>query len=138
MIHSKDFDFSFSGLKTAVLYLVKSLSEKKLKKEETKTAICAEFQQAVIDVLVTKILKATKKYKVKTILCGGGVMANKELRDQITEATQKEIPEAELRIPPFSLCTDNAVMIGIAGYFKFLKTGADKIEKIKADSSMNV
>ena len=73
MIDSKDFDFSFSGLKTAVLYYVKNL---KPKTYNLKPDICASFEQAVVDVLVAKTICAAKKYKVKTVILGGGVSAN--------------------------------------------------------------
>lgn len=136
MINSKDYDFSFSGLKTAVLYLVKNLGIEKTR--NLIPNICAEFQQAVIDVLIKKTLRAAKEYGVKSILCGGGVMANKELRAQLKTAVQNELPDVFLRVPPIELCTDNAVMTGIAGYHKFLRNGADKPEKIKADGNLRV
>ena len=136
MINTKDYDFSFSGLKTAVLYLVKDLGVKITK--NLIPMICAEFQQAVIDVLIKKTLRAAKEYGVKNILCGGGVMANKELRAQLKTAIQDELPDVVLRIPPIELCTDNAVMTGIAGYYKFLRDGADKISEIKADGNLKL
>ena len=136
MINTKDYDFSFSGLKTAVLYLVKNLGIKKTK--NLIPNICVEFQQAVIDVLIKKTLRAVKEYNVKSVFCGGGVMANKELRAQLKTAIQNELPDVVLRIPPSELCTDNAVMTGIAGYYEFLRNGADKINKIKANANMNI
>ena len=138
MINTKDYDFSFSGLKTAVLYAVKKLQEIEPITYKLKTSLCAEFQQAVIDVLIKKTLRAAKEYNVKSVFCGGGVMVNKELRAQLKTATQNELPDVVLRIPPSELCTDNAVMTGIAGYYEFLRNGADKIEKIKANANMNI
>ena len=81
MMHSKDYDFSFSGLKTAVLYETRG---KKLTKDYIAN-VCFEVQQAIIDVLLKKTIQAAKDYKVKTIILGGGVSANKELRKQLGE-----------------------------------------------------
>src|SRR3989339_1049858 len=85
MLNSKDYNFSFSGLKTAVLYLLKDLEKKIPQLCDSKDAvneICAEFQQAVIDVLIVKTVRAVKEYKAKTIILGGGVAGNRELRRQ--------------------------------------------------------
>ena len=100
MIYQKNYDFSFSGLKTAVLYLVKELTEngKKLTIDQ-KREISAEIQQAIIDVLIHKTLKAAKDYKVKSIILGGGVAANKELRKQFKQKIKKEIPNTKYLIP---------------------------------------
>src|SRR3989344_1434711 len=76
MIHSKDFDFSFSGLKTAVLYLVRDLEKQGADIKKLRPAICKEFENAVVDMLVSKTLRAAKQYKIKTILLCGGVAAN--------------------------------------------------------------
>lgn len=103
MIKSNDFDFSFSGLKTAVLYYHKD--HKKQINE-----ICTAFQNAVIDVLVTKTKKAARKYKVKTVLLGGGVAANQALRNKIKQ-------ELNCNPPQMKYTTDNAAMIAAAGYF---------------------
>jgi N6-L-threonylcarbamoyladenine synthase len=73
----------------------------------------------VIDVLVSKTLKAAKKYKPKTILLGGGVSANQELRIQLGEAIRKNIPDTSYRIPDTGYSLDNAAMIAVAGYFKY-------------------
>jgi len=116
MIYQKNYDFSFSGLKTAVLYLVKQLTSnnKQLTMKQVRK-ICAEVQQAIIDVLIHKTLKAAKEYKVKAIILGGGVASNQELRKQFKQKC------ASLKfkhlVPPKNLCTDNAVMVAIAGYF---------------------
>lgn len=138
MINSNDFDFSFSGLKTAVLYLVKGLS---LRYGPSKkdcilgtvpvSDICASFQQAVIDVLISKTIKAAKEYKVKTVMLSGGVTANQELRQQMTKAIKKELPQAKFYIPEPKLCTDNAAMIASVAYYKkrpALKRSWSKIE----------
>lgn len=116
-------DFSFSGLKTSVLnYLNKVSKGTRQIDEETKAHICASFQAAVIDVLVTKTLLAAKHYNVSTIVVGGGVSSNKALRETFREACIKK--KITFFVPQPILCTDNAAMIAVAGYYKFLAEGA--------------
>jgi len=91
MIKQKNYDFSFSGLKTAVLYKVKG-ERLKVKDEKYIQNMCWEIQQAIIDVLVAKTIRAAKQYKAKTVIIGGGVAANKELRKQLREAIKKQLP----------------------------------------------
>lgn len=118
MINTKDYDFSFSGLKTAVLYLTKQLkSEKKLTKAMI-SEICSEIQQSAIDVLLKKTLKAVKDYRVKSVFLAGGVSANEELRKQLKTKVEKEIINAKFFVPDLKYCTDNAAMIGIVAFFK--------------------
>jgi N6-L-threonylcarbamoyladenine synthase len=114
LIGSDDFDFSFSGLKTAVLREVKKINQLN---NETINNICASVQQAIIDVLVRKTLKAAKFYKVKSILLGGGVAANDQLRKQLELYATNLIPFVKILIPQKSLCTDNGAMIAAAGFF---------------------
>ncbi|MFA6215723.1 MAG: tRNA (adenosine(37)-N6)-threonylcarbamoyltransferase complex transferase subunit TsaD [Patescibacteria group bacterium] len=112
MINSDNFNFSFSGLKTSVLYTVQ-----KLKKIDPKITadLCASFQQAAIDVLTSKTMKAAINYQAKTIMISGGVAANKLLR-QTMEAKAKKAG-LNFLMPDSALCTDNAAMIAVAGYF---------------------
>lgn len=119
MIKTNDFNFSFSGLKTAVLYLVRDLGEIS---EQDKKDIAREFEKAVGDVFVHKIKNAIKKYGVKELIIGGGVSANKYLRERLTNDL-----DVEVLLPSKKLSTDNSIMIGIAGYFKII-SNPKKIE----------
>ena len=107
-------DFSFSGIKTAVLRVVRKLEEdnQPLPIED----LAASFQAAVVDTLFTKTMDAARKYQVTEIVVAGGVSANKVLREAFLGQT-----EFKVHIPPLSLCTDNAVMIATAGYYHFLR-----------------
>lgn len=123
MIGHKNYDFSFSGLKTAVLYLTKD-NKNKLKDDKFIQEVCHETQQAIIDVLIEKTLRAAKEYGAKTIILAGGVAANTELREQFKLKIVNCPPAGEagkLKIefltPLKTLCTDNGAMIAMAGYF---------------------
>jgi len=131
MINSKDFDFSFSGLKTAVMYLVKDIPKIT---EEIKQEICAEFQQAVIDVLIHKTIKAAKKENVRYILLAGGVSANNELRRQLAEAAKKE--GFNFLVPEKIYSTDNAAMIAVSAYFN--QKNAQSWEKLDANPNLKL
>ena len=135
MIDSKDYDFSFSGLKTAVLYFVKTLDKKQIK--ELTPAICAEFQKAVVDVLISKTIKAAKDYKAKSIMISGGVAANKKLRKEMKKRVEKELPNTSYQTPAPNLCTDNAVMIAVAACFK-KNTQSNGWTKIEANANLRL
>jgi N6-L-threonylcarbamoyladenine synthase len=114
MIESADnFDFSFSGLKTSVVYYLKSEEGKKAKIED----IAAGFQEAAVDVLVKKTINAAKKYNVKDILLAGGVARNSRLRQKMAEKADRK--GIKVHLPSPILCTDNAAMIATAGYFLY-------------------
>ena len=98
MLHSKNFDFSFSGLKTAVLYLIRDLGGIEKISEETKAQIALEFENAAIECLVYKTQKAIEKYKIKTLIVAGGVSANKYLRSEMKKLAKKE--KVKLMFPP--------------------------------------
>lgn len=130
MIKSGNFDFSFSGLKTAVLYLVR---ERDRLSKQKRADLSASFQQAVIDVLIAKTLKAAKKYKVKSIMLSGGVAANQELRRQFRTAVKKQEPKVKFYLAATKFCTDNAAMVALAGYFHALKHESATWSKVKVD-----
>jgi N6-L-threonylcarbamoyladenine synthase len=135
MINSNDYDFSFSGLKTAVMYETKK--QKKLTKA-FKNKMAASFQEAAFKVLIKKTIKAAKEYKVKTIMLGGGVSANKTLQNQLEKAVKKNIPNSQFLIPASNLSTDNAAMIGIAGYYRYINGFSDDWKKLKADANLKI
>jgi N6-L-threonylcarbamoyladenine synthase len=144
MINKNNFDFSFSGLKTAVLYETKK-NIKLLKNKKYLTEICHEFQQAVVDVLIYKTLKAAEKYKPKTIMLAGGVSANKELREQLEKRIHKELKNTLYIIPNTSYSIDNAVMIAVAGHFRWQKmtvvqkkSALKNWSKIKTDANLKL
>jgi N6-L-threonylcarbamoyladenine synthase len=114
MLHSTDFDFSFSGLKTAVLYEVRKLGKLD---DQTVADISLETENAIVDILVTKTLKAAEKYQVKSILLGGGVAANIKLQSSLSSKISALKSDISLHIPSKSLCTDNAAMIGAAAFY---------------------
>ena len=134
MINTKDYDFSFSGLKTAILYHHKKQSAKTQKSKEYIAQICAEIQQAIIDVLIKKTIKSVKDYKVKTIILGGGVSANEGLRKQFMLKVKKE--NFKIIFPEKNLSTDNALMIAITGYFN--KNKKISWQKLKVKSNLRI
>jgi len=142
MIHSKDFNFSFSGLKTAVLYYLRSLIPDPSPKEKgegeresflispplgggvrgeafekVRLTVAREFEDAVIETLISKTKAAIEKSSPKTLVIGGGVIANKALRENFLKL-KENYPGVEILIPEKSLTTDNATMIAIAGYIE--------------------
>jgi N6-L-threonylcarbamoyladenine synthase len=153
MIHDKSYDFSFSGLKTAVLYYLRDhrgqgsrvkSQESGVKSQESRVRsqedIAASFQQAVIDVLVSKTIRAAKEYGAKSVILSGGVAANKLLRKTLKGAVEKLNSHGRIRIagargrrravrmqffvPDFKYNLDNAAMIAVAGYITRLRQGS--------------
>lgn len=122
-INKDTYDFSFSGLKTAVLNYLNS--QKMAQNEINPYDVAASFQAAVIDVLVEKSIRLLKERNRDKIVLSGGVAANKPLRD-LMEAKIKNMG-IKLYYPPLDLCTDNAAMIASAGYYNYLKSGGDSL-----------
>lgn len=121
MIKSGDYQFSFSGIKTAVRYYVDRLGP--TERKEQLSAIAAGFQEAVVKVLVKKALTAAEEFGVKTITLSGGVAANSAIREKLKEAAGGK--GITVYWPSLSFCTDNAAMIAGLGYHKFLKGERD-------------
>lgn len=115
MINTPDLDFSLSGLKTAVVTYIDA--ERRAGRELRPADIAASFQAAVIDVQVAKALRAVEETGVRTFLIGGGVSANPALRSALTAALTAR--GVHVSVPPLTLCTDNAAMIGAAAHFRF-------------------
>lgn len=132
-MEDEPFNFSFSGLKTAVVYYVKE--KKKEFIQEHMEDICASFQEAVIDVLVEKCSWAMKKTNVKNLALGGGVACNSLLKERIKERGNDL--GWNVFIPPKELCSDNGVMIATAGYFH-LSRGERSGFELKAMSRMSL
>lgn len=119
MLSSPDFNFSFSGLKTAVMY------HRKKHSESSSEQIATAFQEAVVDVLVSKSLQATQKLGLNTLSVVGGVAANSALRRKFKEICDKR--GLSLFIPPSRLCTDNAAMVAGLGYQKYIRNLLDPL-----------
>ncbi len=115
LLNDGSYDFSFSGLKTAVIYYIKELKEKN--KIIPVKDILSSFQQAVVDVLVEKTLRAALEFKTKQIVLAGGVAANSSLRREIKE--KANLLNIKVFYPSTFLCTDNAAMVASVGYYKF-------------------
>ena len=138
MMHTKDYDFSFSGLKTAVLYADREVANKN---ENYKKQMAAEVQQAIVDVLIKKTIKAVKDFKARSLILGGGVTANAELRKQIKNKLEKESPKTEFFVPKPSLSTDNGLMVAVTGFYhkknaKVPTSGS--WQNIKADGNLRI
>ncbi len=156
MINEDNYDFSYSGLKTSVLYFIKNLGidinnfsvkgnknyEDEINKMGNKRAnIAASFQYSAFKVLTKKTIKAIEEYNAKSVIIGGGVSASSKLREMMkNEIDKSDLSEVSLKVPPFKYCMDNSSMIGVAGYFYNLK--GNPINRapylIEADGSLGV
>ena len=140
MIYSKNFDFSFSGLKTAVLYLIRDLKKENpniLKNDMVKQAIALEFENAVVETLIYKTKKAIEKYNIQTVIMAGGVSANKYLKSEMKKLTKNK---QNFFFPSKNLSGDNSIMIGVVSYFKFIdkKQKGTKLRRIKAEGGLRL
>lgn len=116
-LDDKSYNFSFSGIKSAVINLVHN--EKQRGNEINVKNLCTTFQNRVVTILTKKTMRALKEYNINNLIVAGGVSANKGLREKLTEECQKE--NVHLSFPRMSYCTDNAAMIGAAAYFAYQK-----------------
>jgi N6-L-threonylcarbamoyladenine synthase len=164
ILNDGTFNFSFSGLKTAVLQKVTELKKSVISSHreptggwiergeksqhdgtdevelslDQKQEIAAAFEDAIVDVLTTKTLRAVEKYQPKIVILAGGVAANKYLREQLSQKMAKSFPEIQLIIPPFSLCGDNAAMIGTAAFYHIARNDISSWDNIKVDSNLEL
>lgn len=132
MIGDASCDFSFAGLKTAVLYLLKKNPDMNA---EQKKHIAREFEDSVAEVLWKKTSRALEETGAKMLVIGGGVSANKHIRRVFTQKIQSEHPDVTLRIPSVTLTTDNAIMIALAGFYRALRGDFSKADVISADGN---
>ena len=135
MIDTDDFDFSFSGLKTAVRKVVEA--NQPLTERFTQE-LALEFEDACADVIVAKTIRALEENEAKTLVVGGGVSANAYLRERLTDALKDYGSDAKLLIPPREHATDNALMIALAGYFRALKKEFTELTAIRANGNLKL
>jgi len=134
MLNSPDFDFSFSGLKTSLLYKL----QKDKGWEKRLPEYCFAYQEAIVDVLIGKTIKAAIKYGAKTIMLSGGVSANSELRRRLAETVKKKLPGANFLVPAHEYTTDNAAMIAAAAAYQLQRQRPVSFIKLQVDSSLQL
>lgn len=154
MTHSKDYDFSFSGLKTAVLYFVQNITKQSDLKisqafpalgwdgtkitDDIKESISREFEDAVTDVLIKKTTRAIEEFTIQTLIIGGGVAANKYIIESLGNKIEQDFPSTKLFVPTKGLTGDNALMIALAGYFKIQKNPDATYGDIRAVGNLSL
>ncbi|MBP9821519.1 MAG: tRNA (adenosine(37)-N6)-threonylcarbamoyltransferase complex transferase subunit TsaD [Candidatus Pacebacteria bacterium] len=138
MLHSGDYEFSFSGLKTATLYLIRDLKEEGIEIDDNiKAALACEFENAAIEVLIKKLSQAIDTHNPETIIMGGGVAANKYLRSQFLALS--ETTRTPAYISDREVSTDNAIMIAIAAYFQTTKNQrVSSLDSIRANGNLKL
>lgn len=136
MLKSKDFDFSFSGLKTSVKYHLRDMASTGAFSQAFIKDVCASFQSAVIDVLVEKTLRAAEQFKAKSVILGGGVSANEELIKNLELEIKKQ--NLDFYYPERWLTGDNAAMIALAGYFNKSKSSKNAWKTMQAEANLRL
>ena len=134
MLTADNFDFSFSGLKTAVLYAVQKEAPLASDSAEFTASICHAFQEAAVDVLVGKTKRALNLYSPATFVIAGGVSANTRLREQLTMLIANHFPETTFLTPEFKYSLDNAAMIGAAALIRFDRMTDDEKANLKTNT----
>lgn len=139
ILNDGTFNFSFSGLKTSVLQKVIDLKKEHGNdlSDEIKQEVCAAFEDAVVDVLVTKTLKAVGRYEPKAVILAGGVAANRRLRGEL-ESKINSKKSVDFLVPPMNLCGDNAAMIGLAACYHILRNDVSTWQNIEVDSNLEL
>jgi len=132
-------DFSFSGLKTALLTKVRKMTDKKELSEKEKRDLAASFQKAVIDSLSQNVIRAIEEYRPRVFTLSGGVAANRRLRKELKEKIKESFPDVVFSVPPPRMCTDNAGMIGLLAYYR-AEESAEKVlaEEVVANPSLRL
>lgn len=142
MIDSPDYDFSFSGLKTAVLYTIKGKPELAAGEEAADTRekeqLARAFEDAAIEVLVSKTVRALEETQAQVLAIGGGVSANQHLQSSLKATISQKLPYVDLRFPPDGLTGDNAVMIALAGFYRAQKQQFAEPGSLKANGNLRL
>lgn len=133
MLNTDDYNFSYSGLKTSVLYKTRELGELDM---ETKEDLARAFEEAAMEPLVQKTRRALENYSAKTLILGGGVSGNKYLRERLSELCTTLA--VDLQLPPAKLTTDNALMIAVAAYVGQITGKAQASDDIKAEGKLKL
>ncbi len=136
MLTADNYDFSFSGLKTAVLYAIQKESEENKAQPDFIPSMCHAFQEAVVDVLVGKTRKALSLYNPRTFVIAGGVSANVRLRERLTQMIEREFTETNFLTPDFKYSLDNAAMIGAAALMRYAQMDEPRKNSLRANATL--
>lgn len=138
MMGQKNYNFSFSGLKTAILYFHQKQTEKTKKMPEYLQAMSYEIQQAIAEVLVFKTMRAAIEFDVRSIIIGGGVSANRALRSEFKKKIEESKKRFKFLAPAADLSVDNAAMAGAAGYFAFRRGETVSPDKLESQPNLGI
>ncbi len=136
MINQNNYDFSFAGLKTAVLYLVEDLKKRGISLNLIRPFLAAEIQNSINEVLVTKTIRLAKNFRTKSVIAAGGVAANEALCELLQQEAAKKLPDIKIIIPAKQYTGDNAAMIALAAYFH--RQRPTSWEKLEADPNLKL